>query len=645
MPLPHLLPLLRGCSPAPTSGFADAGRLCVMTRVVWRSQVPRFLGNLALCGLFSLVAGWPSTRAAMGADEAQMKAADERIAKLIQQLGAEQFLVRERAQAELERIGVSAFDALDEARDSDDIEVAMRVRYLLRILSANWSQEEDTPEVKAVLKGYGEQLEAERKSRMERLAAFGHNRALASLCRLARFETNQALSKEAALMVMMATEPTKPEDRKTLAASVRMVVGDSRRPAAHWLRAFAQTLEDPQATRETWQRVVDQEVAAVNAMSSTTNTIVGRDLLRWHCDYLRRLNAQGDAEGAARRLVATVEGTPAELAELVGWLMERQYWGLVQELAARFPKEFDKSPPLIYRRAESLVKQGNKVDGEALAEAAFKSQPESAQPHLEMALELRDRGLFPWSEREFRKVLSLAASLEQEELNARYRFSEMLYDLERPLEAAEIWKTFIDRMDADPASREQFANSKQFFRSRMHYFFASHYSKTGDLAKAREHLDQGIRIDPNDADVLIAMFRLPGADEAWKRRVSALISQSAAHFLDLVHRWEQLIDQAPAPEIREEALENLANCCNQYAWLVGNTEGNFDEAVRLSHRSIELMPKTASYLDTLAHCYFAKRDYASAVKFQSLAARREPHSQQILRQLRVFERALSEKAP
>lgn len=644
MPIPHPLPPLRGCFLCPSPGLASRA-ISRARRVVRGPLLGCLLALVALGGAAGLLTGKLSPGAAAAADEAAMKAADERIAKLIRQLGAEQFLVRERAQAELERIGVSAFDALDEARDSDDIEVAMRVRYLLRVLSANWSQEEDTPEVKAVLKGYGEQLDAERKSRMERLAAFGHTRALASLCRLARFETNQALSKEAALMVMMAVEPAKPEDRQALAASVRLVVGDSRRPAAHWLRAFAQTLEDPRATRATWQQFVDQEVSAVNAMSPNTNTIVGRDLLRWHCDYLRRLDARGDAEAAARRLVTTVEGTPAELAELVGWLMERQYWGLVQELAGRFPKEFDKSPPLIYRRAEALVKQGNASDGEALAETAFKSQPESAQSHLEMALELRDRGLFSWSEREFRKVLSLAASLEQEELNARYRFSEMLYDLERSLEAAEVWKTFIDRMDADPASREQFANSKQFFRSRMHYFFASHYAKTGDLDKAREHLDQGIRIDPNDADVLIAMFRLPGADEAWKRRVSGLISQSAAHFLDFVHRWELLIDQAPAPEIREEGFENLANCCNQYAWLVGNTEGNFDEAVRLSHRSIELMPKTASYLDTLAHCYFAKRDYASAVKYQSLAARREPHSQQILRQLRVFERALSDKKP
>lgn len=104
-------------------------------------------------------------------------AADERIGRLIRELGAEQFLVRERAQAELERIGVSAFDALDEARDSEDVEVALRVRYLLRVLSTNWAQEEDPPEVKIVLKGYGEQLDTERKTRMERLSAYGHLRA------------------------------------------------------------------------------------------------------------------------------------------------------------------------------------------------------------------------------------------------------------------------------------------------------------------------------------------------------------------------------------------------------------------------------------------------------------------------------------
>jgi len=141
------------------------------------------------------------------------------------------------------------------------------------------------------------------------------------------------------------------------------------------------------------------------------------------------------------------------------------------------------------------------------------------------------------------------------------------------------------------------------------------------------------------------MYRLPQADEEWQQRTRALCQECAAHFLELVQKWEAFVDQAPTPDVREEILENLANCCNQYAWLVANTEGDYEAAVRLSHRSVELMPKTASYLDTLGHCYYAIRDYANAVKYQSQAARREPHTRQIHRQLKLFQQALEAQRP
>ena len=82
--------------------------------------------------------------------------------------------------------------------------------------------------------------------------------------------------------------------------------------------------------------------------------------------------------------------------------------------------------------------------------------------------------------------------------------------------------------------------------------------------------------------------------------------------------------------------------CNQYAWLVGNTEGDYEEARRCSHKSLELRPGEAGYMDTLARCYFAKKDYENAVKYQAMAAKKKPHSGQILRQLKFFEKSLAD---
>ena len=93
---------------------------------------------------------------------------------------------------------------------------------------------------------------------------------------------------------------------------------------------------------------------------------------------------------------------------------------------------------------------------------------------------------------------------------------------------------------------------------------------------------------------------------------------------------------------REEATRLLASANNQLAWLVSNTTGDFDEALRCSHRSLELAPDTAGFLDTLGRCYYAKGDYENAVKHQTRAAELEPHSGQIRRQLELFKKTLSE---
>src|SRR3972149_5782572 len=58
----------------------------------------------------------------------------EQIAKLIDQLGDKDYFVRQRAQDELSRLGFEAFDALMAATTNDDLEIASRAKYLLRLM-------------------------------------------------------------------------------------------------------------------------------------------------------------------------------------------------------------------------------------------------------------------------------------------------------------------------------------------------------------------------------------------------------------------------------------------------------------------------------------------------------------------------------
>ena len=78
---------------------------------------------------------------------------------------------------------------------------------------------------------------------------------------------------------------------------------------------------------------------------------------------------------------------------------------------------------------------------------------------------------------------------------------------------------------------------------------------------------------------------------------------------------------------------------NQLAWLVANTEGDQDEALKMSLKSLELRPATAGFLDTLAHCYYARKEYAEAVKHQAMAVELDPYSPALARMLKKFRAA------
>ena len=568
---------------------------------------------------------------------------DARVAKLIERLGADQFASREKAQDELARIGLPAFDALHDAQDHEDIEIALRARYLLRVMPISWSRESDPPEVRNPLRAYGDQPELERRSRMDQLAGLEDGRGVPALCRLARFETSNVLAKRAALLVMNYAEPEQPDARAQLAKTITATVSTSRRPVAQWLRVFAQTLDNPAVTIDAWQRIAAAELELLAQFPEKTNSEIARDLLCWQVDLFRRLHRDEAALATVRRAVATMNGSTESLIEMIDWLGERKYWVEVARLADRFADEFDDNATLLYLSAQAQLEQGQKDQAEHIAARAFEIDKERNDMHYLMATKLRTRGLFDWSEREFQHVIKRNAPDHQMTISARRFLGEMLHDIDKQLPAAEALQGIVNELDKDPLPRAfPWLLEPGSIRSRMHYFYAQHFAAT-DRAKQREHLETAIGHDPNDADVLIAMFRLPDADAAWREKTHDLIKTAADGFRRDIAESENELRKAVDPDSREDLHRELANTCNQFAWLVGNTEGDFQEAVRISRRSVELSPQAGGLWDTLGRCYFAAGDLPNAIKAQQRAMKFEPHSGQMQRQLELFQKTLAEK--
>ncbi|HEX6962696.1 MAG TPA: tetratricopeptide repeat protein, partial [Lacipirellula sp.] len=251
---------------------------------------------------------------------------------------------------------------------------------------------------------------------------------------------------------------------------------------------------------------------------------------------------------------------------------------------------------------------------------------------VEVAGSLCELGQIPWAEREYRRALDDLPVVSGESLFARRDWATWLHDREQYEKAAEVIGEFFDALEEDgPAQRtlmrqlegRQYLNA---LNARRQFYLACHYESEKEYDRQREALKKAAALYDDDPDILIAMYRSPGADEEFRKETVARVQAMSQRLL-------QLIEQYP----------DEPSFHNQWAWLISNTEGDYQAAVEHSKRSLELSPEEPSYLDTLARCYFAAGEVEKAVETQRRAVELAPHYQVMRRQLAEFERTLAAK--
>ena len=555
-------------------------------------------------------------------------AQDQKIAQLIAQLGDPEYTVRERAQQDLAKHGFAAFDALTAAENSDDIEVAAQARYLVKLIRVDWTQESDPPQVRQILKDYELQSEVARLARIKGLADLPDDIGMEFLCRLARFEQSHLLSKQAALAVM--NEPLPPGDDawNKRSKTIARTLDRSNRTAARWLKTYVQSRSDAEAALVEWKKLAQLEEQTLEQYPQQSQNQLVLQLLRQQVDTLDRLGRPEDATDAMRKMVQIERGDSQSLTELVEWLVGRNAWSVIDDVAAKFSGNFDADALLLYTLAQARLAQGNEALAEEAASKALKINADKGAEHLLVAFRLAERGLMKWSDREYRFVIDLGPPHADAVIKARSLLAENLHDRLEDLAAAEVLKGLVDGMDKDRAVNRavnQQGRDAAAIKSRMNFFFAAHQATLGDRAKQKELLDKGLAEDPTDADVLIALYEFTDKEPAERKKVVELIKKAG-------EQQRAIIEEAP----------DDPTAYNQLAWLIANTEGDFDDAIRLSHKSIELK-RAGGYLDTLGHCYAAKGDFENAVRYQTEASKLDPHSQAITRKLEVFRKGLAER--
>jgi tetratricopeptide (TPR) repeat protein len=553
----------------------------------------------------------------------------DRVERLIAELGANEYSQRERAQAQLLKAGPDAYDALQAAVNHEDIEIAARARYLVRLIRIDWTREDDPPAVKELLKSYDQLTPSVRLQRIEELSKLPGDAGVSALCRVVRFEKSPVLAKQAALRLLgrpLPPDVTPQARRQQLLDSL----GSSSTTPTGWLRLEAETQADPAGAAEAWSKVVaDEQTALARAPQTTQNEIVAR-LLRRQVDLLKQLGRPEEAEAAMIRSLDYEPGTPETLPKLLDWLVEQKAWKALDAVATRFAPQFEQQPILLYLLANARLKQGQSEQAEQAAKKALEVNGANQVEHYKLGRDLQQRGMVDWSAREFQAAIDNGPLASLPTFASQSALAELLHDHGRHLEAAKALEPAVEELDRNAEHRrqvqERLGREAGGVKSRMHYFFAMDHREKGDLAKTIEHLDQAIAADPTDADALIGLHRLPNQDEARRQRTSELIKAAADVF-------RKQISQSP-----EDSTPY-----NQFAWLVGNTEGDYAEALRYSQKSLELAPNAAGYLDTLGRCYYALGDLDNAIKYQTQAVTLEPHSGAMQRQLVLFKEELAKK--
>ena len=279
---------------------------------------------------------------------------------------------------------------------------------------------------------------------------------------------------------------------------------------------------------------------------------------------------------------------------------------------------------LLYHLAEAQSRQGNQAEADRTAGRALQivplNDPSQLIAHHQLAVSLQHRGRFKWAEGEYRRLAS--ANSPQMLLSGTSGLAEMLHDVGNDQSAAEAICTALEKLKRekwhpDDGDRGRIRN----LRARMHYFLACHW-KEKDEEKENDELKKALDEDPCEVNSLIAYYRYPAPGQ--KEDARNRIKKAIGHYHSIIAD-----EQDPASY-------------NEFAWLVANTEGNLDEALDCAKKCLELSPDTAAFLDTLAHVYFAKGDHREAMEYEMQAARLEPHSGLIAKELQGF-RAAAEK--
>lgn len=591
----------------------------------------------------------------------------DRIEALVEDLGSGDYWRRESAAAELRAIGPSAIDSLLAAAErSDDLEIALAARWLLDGIPL--VADSDPPEVAELVEEYVRSRSSDWLPAVQRLLRVDDDAGIEPLARIVRLDRSLAASTAAAALLAaewQRDDPSFPAIARRVAAGI----GSSSRPTAAFLRGLVGFAGGDPAGIDTAaaaidrlrsisrERPADGRVARRGRGSSASVGGVSFEdpVVGLPCPpaaiidrtFISMLVAAGRRDRAlmeSRRLLEEAVSEPEDLlrgyriASVLAFSAEQGVPQLAEEALAQHADAIMSRPIAMYAAATALKAAGDAGRAETLAAEARRAAADNPKLHLDAASKLSHWGEGDWARREYESLTTDPTVPDAEFVAASVMFAEHLHDLGNDAEAAACLRRLLEpavepaapnrRAPPDDLLR-QVGRDPRSTRSRMLFFEACAAESKGDRKAQSKLLEQALDGPAKDVDALIAAYHA-SADSPEKRE----------------RRKQEIRESLAVLEAEIDSDPEEANALNEHAWLAANTDGDAEQAIRHSKRSLALSFDNPSYLDTLAHGQALAGQLDRAVRTQSLAARLEPHNRTIHRNLQRFRgMAAQAKAP
>ena len=435
------------------------------------------------------------------------------VKQLIEQLGADEYLLRQRAEAELLEMGARVFAELQAAERNADLEVATRAKYLLTQISIEWTRPTDSPAVQALMSRYGELSLQLKLRKIRELAKLTNEEGFAALARIARFDNSSAIVARYAALAIIENGLLPTARIAPAVAALEGELGDDPEVPANWIAVYVDQLQTEETVDSRWVEVIDEELALLGDKSGETSEYLAQSLLTAYLELSDQLSDDASiVAGLQRRISLSLrsdETMVTGLVQSIHWLVERSLWGALSLFEDAYADEIKTSRRVLYHLALAREKEGRVDDAQRVADEALAVASDDLQERNSCGDLIAARGHHDWAEREWFAVVEAAKATDVESLSARTSLA--MFRLNDRLEhkaAADLLAESITAIEADPQVRANY-ETRVFGQRRVplqgyfeqakanrDFFLAAHYASVGEHDQERESLEQAFALEP-----------------------------------------------------------------------------------------------------------------------------------------------------